>query len=198
MRVCNISCTGSARSVREVILSWDQNSFALRRAAIAALLAATATAAAANVLVVRSSGPSAKSYPAGRSLPDNARINLAQGDMVIVLTGGGTRTFRGPGTFSPNCRRARGPARRHRRRRAPRPGRGGAQCGRAAARRHDLGCRRDPERHLLRGRLAPRHALAARCEPAGRALDHRAGRRQPHRAMGGGPADPCLACAERS
>ncbi|HST35455.1 MAG TPA: hypothetical protein VLK25_02340 [Allosphingosinicella sp.] len=82
---------------------------AFRRAAVAALFVTTATAAAANVLVVRSSGPSAKSYPAGRSLPDNARLTLTQGDTVIVLTGGGTRTFRGPGTFSPNSAVRAGP-----------------------------------------------------------------------------------------
>jgi len=82
-------------------LSWGPNSFTLRGAAVAALLAAAATSAAANVLVVRSSGPSARSYPAGRSLPDNARITLRPSDTLVVLTSAGTRTFRGPGTFSP-------------------------------------------------------------------------------------------------
>jgi hypothetical protein len=59
--------------------------------------------AAANVLVVRSTGPSAASYPPGRSLPDNARLALRAGDSVIVLGAGGTRSFRGPGTFSPGA-----------------------------------------------------------------------------------------------
>ena len=68
----------------------------------AALIAIAAPAASA-VLVVRSSGPSAGSYPAGRALPDNARIALRAGDTVVVLVGGGTRTFRGPGTFSPTA-----------------------------------------------------------------------------------------------
>jgi len=80
-------------------LSWGQNKLA--RAAIAAALLTGAASAAANVLVVRSSGPSAGSYPTGRSLPDNARITLRSGDTVVVLGNGGTRTFRGPGTFSP-------------------------------------------------------------------------------------------------
>ncbi len=84
-------------------MSWGQSSFTLRRVAVAALVAATAASAAANVLVVRSSGPSAKSYPAGRSLPDNARITLRGGDTLVVLAGGGTRTFRGPGTYSPGA-----------------------------------------------------------------------------------------------
>lgn len=83
-------------------MSWVQNKLALSRALLAALLAASAAAAAANVLVVRSSGPSAKSYPPGRSLPDNARITLRGGDTLVVLDARGTRTFRGPGTFSPS------------------------------------------------------------------------------------------------
>ena len=87
--------------VREVILSWDRNSFG--RAALAALLATAAASAAANVLVVRSAGPSARAYPAGRSLPDNARITLQAGDTLVVLGSTGTRTFRGPGTFSPSA-----------------------------------------------------------------------------------------------
>jgi hypothetical protein len=59
--------------------------------------------AAANVLVVRSTGPSAAAYPPGRSLPDNVRLTLRAGDAVIVLGAGGTRAFRGPGVFSPSA-----------------------------------------------------------------------------------------------
>ena len=81
---------------------WGLNS-SFGRAAVVALLAAAAIPAAANVLVVRSTGPSASAYPAGRSLPDNARLNLRAGDAVIVLGAGGTRTFRGPGSFSPGA-----------------------------------------------------------------------------------------------
>jgi hypothetical protein len=87
-------------------LSWGPNSF-VRGAAIAAALAATS--AAANVLVVRSAGPSAGSYPAGRSLPDNARITLKAGDSLTVLGPSGTRSFRGPGTFSPSAAVRAGP-----------------------------------------------------------------------------------------
>ena len=76
---------------------------------MAALLAATAASAAANVLVVRSAGPSARAYPAGRSLPDNARITLQAGDTLVILGGTGTRTFRGPGTFSPSAAVQAGP-----------------------------------------------------------------------------------------
>jgi hypothetical protein len=84
-------------------LSWVQSKASLSRLAIAALLVTGAASATANVLVVRSSGPSAKSYPPGRSLPDNARIALQANDTLVVLANGGTRTFRGPGNFSPSA-----------------------------------------------------------------------------------------------
>lgn len=71
------------------------------RAAVAALmglmLAGTAFAAP---LVVRSAGPSAKLYPAGKAIPDNAKIVLKAGDSIVLLDGKGTRTLSGPGTFS--------------------------------------------------------------------------------------------------
>ncbi|WP_129790591.1 hypothetical protein [Sphingosinicella sp. CPCC 101087] len=72
------------------------------RLVLAGLLATCAASAAANVLVVRAAGPSAGSYPPGRSLPDDARIALRSGDTLVVLDARGTRTFRGPGTFSPS------------------------------------------------------------------------------------------------
>jgi hypothetical protein len=99
MRPCNISSIDAAKSVREVTLSWGPNSTVLRRALIAAALLSTAGTAAANVLVVRSTNPA---YRAGQSLPDNARFTLRAGESVMVLARGGTRTFRGPGTFAAN------------------------------------------------------------------------------------------------
>ena len=72
----------------------------MKKIAIALAAAAlTAVPAAANVLVVRSSGPSAKSYPPGHSFPDSAQVALRPGDVLIVLGGQATRTLRGPGTF---------------------------------------------------------------------------------------------------
>src|SRR5688572_16447598 len=59
-----------------------------------------AVAADAAVLVVRSSGPSAKAFPAGRAVPENQVINLKPNDVVILLDSRGTRTLRGPGKFS--------------------------------------------------------------------------------------------------
>ncbi|ATE65384.1 hypothetical protein [Rhizorhabdus dicambivorans] len=73
----------------------------LPQAAIAALVGLMiAGTAAAAPLVVRSAGPSAKAYPAGKALPDNAKIVLKAGDSIVLLDGRGTRTLSGPGTFS--------------------------------------------------------------------------------------------------
>lgn len=83
--------------------------FGLARFALAALLVTGGAMAGANVLVVRSSGPSAKAYSPGRSLPDNARIQLLAGDTLVILGPSGTRTFRGPGRFSPNASIPPGP-----------------------------------------------------------------------------------------
>lgn len=58
-----------------------------------------ASAAYADTLVVRSSGPSAKSYPAGRKLADGGSVVLKGGDVVTLLDAKGTRTLRGPGSF---------------------------------------------------------------------------------------------------
>jgi hypothetical protein len=78
-------------------MSWNRNSV---RAAVAALLAATAGAAMADTLVVFSRGPSAKLYPPGKSLPEGAAIRLQPNDQLTLLDGRGTRTLRGPGSFN--------------------------------------------------------------------------------------------------
>ena len=66
-------------------------------------LAATtlfASAATAAVLVVRSTGPSAATYPAGKALGDAQTLTLKANDMIVLLNSRGTRTLRGPGSFS--------------------------------------------------------------------------------------------------
>ena len=83
-------------------MSW--NSFVKPSAAIIALTIAGASLAAgasAETIVVRSSGPSMNAYPPGKALPDTARILLKANDQVVILDSRGTRTLRGPGTFSP-------------------------------------------------------------------------------------------------
>ena len=72
----------------------------LTLAGCALAIAFAATAANAAVLVVRSSGPSAKAFPAGRAVPENQVITLKDNDVVTLLDSRGTRTLRGPGKFS--------------------------------------------------------------------------------------------------
>ena len=72
----------------------------LSLAAVAGL-ALFATAADSSVIVVRSVGPAASTYPVGRTLPDNVRFRLRRGESVTILGRGATRIFRGPGIFSP-------------------------------------------------------------------------------------------------
>jgi hypothetical protein len=62
-------------------------------------IALSSTAALANVVVVKSLGPSAKSYPPGRTLPETAKISLQGGDIVTVLGPASAQTLRGPGSF---------------------------------------------------------------------------------------------------
>jgi hypothetical protein len=50
-------------------------------------------------VVVRSLGPSAKSYPPGRTLPESAKISLLGGDVITVLGPSSAQTLRGPGSF---------------------------------------------------------------------------------------------------
>jgi hypothetical protein len=66
-------------------------------AAVAAGL--VSTAAIANVVVVKSLGPSAKAYPPGRTLPETAKINLQGGDVLTVIGPSSAQTLRGPGNF---------------------------------------------------------------------------------------------------
>ena len=66
----------------------------------AAALALTSTAALANVVVVKSLGPSAKAYPPGKTLPESAKITLGAGDVVTLLGTGSAQTLRGPGNFA--------------------------------------------------------------------------------------------------
>src|SRR5437762_6715451 len=65
----------------------------------AVALAFASTAGVANVVVVKSLGPSAKSYPPGKTLPESAKISLQGGDVVTLLGPGSAQTLRGPGNF---------------------------------------------------------------------------------------------------
>jgi hypothetical protein len=73
---------------------------AWRTMALAGALGLGVTAASAQTIVVSSAGPSARAYPAGKSLAAGSRIVLAAGDTLTVLDSRGTRTLRGPVTTS--------------------------------------------------------------------------------------------------
>ena len=66
---------------------------------LACALALLPDVALAKAVVVRSIGPSAKTYPPGKALPDSARISLQHGDSLTLVGGNSARTLRGPGTF---------------------------------------------------------------------------------------------------
>jgi hypothetical protein len=65
----------------------------------AVAVAVGSTAAVANVVVVKSLGPSAKAYPPGKTLPESAKINLQGGDVLTVIGPSSAETLRGPGNF---------------------------------------------------------------------------------------------------
>jgi hypothetical protein len=68
-------------------------------AAIGAAMTLVGASASAAVLVVKSSGPSARSFPAGKALADGDKLILKSNDLVVLLDSRGTRTLRGPGSF---------------------------------------------------------------------------------------------------
>lgn len=81
-------------------MSWVPSRKRFVQFAALALLAGEISYAAAEVLILRSSGPSMRQYRAGQRVADNARFVLRPGDTVVILGRRGTRTFRGPGSFS--------------------------------------------------------------------------------------------------
>lgn len=85
---------------------------ALSAAILAAGLAAATVPASAQSVVVRSTGPSASQYPAGKKLAADAQVTLKSGDVITVLDKSGTRVLRGPQTVSLNRRIANNAPRR--------------------------------------------------------------------------------------
>jgi hypothetical protein len=63
---------------------------------------ALAGTAAAQTMVVRSTGPSASKYPAGSRLKDSDKVTLIAGDKLVLMQSGKTRTLSGPGNFTAN------------------------------------------------------------------------------------------------
>jgi hypothetical protein len=65
----------------------------------AVAIAVGSTAGLANVVVVKSFGPSSKAYPPGKTLPESAKISLQGGDVITVIGPSSAQTLRGPGNF---------------------------------------------------------------------------------------------------
>lgn len=65
----------------------------------AAAVAFMSTAGLANVVVVKSLGPSSKAYPPGKTLPESSKITLIGGDVVTVIGPSSAQVLRGPGNF---------------------------------------------------------------------------------------------------
>ena len=173
-------------AVREVILSWGPNSLKLRRAAVAALLA-TAQRGRGRHPRRPLLGPVRQepTRPAGR-LPENARIALRAGDPWSCSTAGGTRTFRGPGTFS----RRRAAADRHRTVAAA----DGRRARIGAVRSVGIGELRPPTHLACRRRPGARPSASpsrARSRCGGRTRARR--RRSPSTAPGGSPTQCAMA-----
>lgn len=62
-------------------------------------MATISTASVASVVVVKSLGPSAKTYPPGKTLSESATISLQGGDVVTVIGPSSAKVLRGPGNF---------------------------------------------------------------------------------------------------
>lgn len=77
-------------------MNWHRHIGSLAAIAVAAV----ALPALAQTLVIKSAGPSARSYPPGRKLAANAKVALRAGDTLTLLDNRGTRTLRGPGVFN--------------------------------------------------------------------------------------------------
>lgn len=77
--------------------------FTLRTRKSAVMMLACAsipTSGFAQSVILRSTGPSAETLSKGTILPNEAQIKLFKGDEVTVLDNIGTRTLKGPGSFS--------------------------------------------------------------------------------------------------
>ena len=80
-------------------MSWSR---LIRRAGTALLASVALTGAAqAATMVVRSAGPVSASLTPGKAIADTMRIVLGPNDSVTLLDAKGTRTLKGPGTFTP-------------------------------------------------------------------------------------------------
>lgn len=69
------------------------------RMLLAAGAAVSASPALADYVVVKAVGGAAKTYPVGRQLPDNSKVELQSGEALLLLGASSTRQLRGPGSY---------------------------------------------------------------------------------------------------
>ncbi len=80
-------------------MSWTKKTVTIGTA-VFALMGANVASAAGKAIVIKATGPSAKTYAPGKAIADNVNITLKAGDTVTLLDGQGTRVLKGPGTFA--------------------------------------------------------------------------------------------------
>ena len=81
-------------------MSWTRAFKVSSKIAASAAAIGAASAVLAGTIVIRSSGPSAKAYPVGKSLSEGQRVALKAGDTLVLLDAKGTRTLSGAGSFN--------------------------------------------------------------------------------------------------
>lgn len=83
-------------------MSWVPSKKRMAQFLLLAFMAGEVSYVAAQVLILRSQGPGARRHRPGTRVAPTTTFRLGIGDQVTVLTRRGTRTFRGPGVFTPN------------------------------------------------------------------------------------------------
>lgn len=81
-------------------MRWTKNSKVAAILSFIMVTAIPATSVQAEPIVIKYEGPASQNYKPGKKLQPNAKISLKPGEVLTVLDERGTRTLRGPGTFS--------------------------------------------------------------------------------------------------
>ena len=82
-------------------MSCPETRFTRLAGALLAVAAMTwSSAALAQAMVVRSTGPSATKFPVGKKFAAGERVTLVSGDQIVLLDKGKTRTIARPGTHN--------------------------------------------------------------------------------------------------
>lgn len=81
-------------------MRWIERSRAAALASLCLIAAIPVTALQAEPVVIKYEGPNSQNYKPGKKLLPMAKISLKAGEVLTVLDERGTRTLRGPGTYS--------------------------------------------------------------------------------------------------